>query len=475
MLRVVSHTVKEWGSWLEGCPCHEHIWKSSDSLARRQKRFFEETGLRTCMRKGCRGPEMAAFAVDMWLNRLRTCGSDALTLHCCKLAREHRACLIAKLQSMRELLCEEFSAKFEMWEHLPYLLLGLACADVAMAKNCASRAKSECTACDQPRAHRVTQIFFTDPVVVAEIDHFCASGEPLRHYPALYNRVTSYSLISLVERAIEGEHAKIEHVLTPSMLPATVCARIRSRYLIGLLDQPAFFAWCRRNWATHVFRPVLQSIRHASSMRGWTSERCLQNIYLYGIDEQFAEIKYEYEGTILWDQTVMKVLKPVRVATKPVAALCLDWLKHRLIPGRLFALPHRLARMVDYAGYRACPDVSDSDLVDVLSIVGCDEVISEPFNATKLVFFKVVNSEPNARVLQHPWHLGGRPQILRVVTYGLAQYREDSATAMLAADSLARCLDLQYLCSGVFSEVLQSLWLFGSAAPGAVMVVKDDA
>ena len=35
LLRVACGIVNEWGSWMEGCPCHEHIWKMSCTWTRK--------------------------------------------------------------------------------------------------------------------------------------------------------------------------------------------------------------------------------------------------------------------------------------------------------------------------------------------------------------------------------------------------------------------------------------------------------
>ena len=143
-----------------------------------------------------------------------------------------------------------------------------------------------------------------------------------------------------------------------------------------------------------------------------------------------------------------------------------------MVPGRLLVLSTDGIRFVEYLGYKADDAAGHADLNDVLSIVGCDDVLSEPFDANKLVFFKIINSTPNARILQHTWHLGGRPQVLRVATYNLAQGRGDSV--VLRATAEIQCLDLRYLSSGRFVDTLQSMWLFASKEPGALMVLKDD-
>ena len=251
LLRVEAHAINSWSSWLEGCKCHEHIWLSRSSHLQKMRLLFEQYGLHACHKKGCRGDEMAAFAVQKWLQKIRDADSTHLNLMLARLGNRERAVLASKLHALKELLVEILSAKFEMWNHLPYLLLGLECSDTQLAKDCAKRACAEWSGCDnQARAHRVAQRYFKNPVVCKQLHDFAASSKPLSDFPELCNLSLQYGRISLIERAIESVHAKIEKETLGRryMTPPSLCSRIRSSYLHTFMDNPRFVAWCRGRW-----------------------------------------------------------------------------------------------------------------------------------------------------------------------------------------------------------------------------------
>jgi hypothetical protein len=108
---------------------------------------------------------------------------------------------------------EELGSKFVFWQHMPHLLLGLFHPDLAIAKEIGHRCIAEWES--QPSKalfHRVVHRFFKG-IVFEQLKQFCADPlSPLRAYPALHNMVYVYNTVSLVERSIEAEHAKITEV-----------------------------------------------------------------------------------------------------------------------------------------------------------------------------------------------------------------------------------------------------------------------
>jgi hypothetical protein len=470
LLRLVSHTINRWSGWLEGCACHEHIWNATGSWVARQKRFKEATGLDSCPLKGCRGCEMASGGVNDWLERLRTCDSPLLTRLLFEVSVHDRSELICTLQCLKDSLTEELSAKFDMWHHLPYSLLGLASSDIQVAKSAAKACRNEWANCvDQHKAHRVAHLFFGNALVSNALDTFCDSDEPLHRYPSLHNMVHSYCLTPLVERAIEGEHAKIEHVTKLGPLsPASVCSRIRAKYTLALLSDDIFVSWAHGRWQTHVFRSVLKPLN--LNTKGWSRTRFLESIYLFGQLEQFADTAELQQNLKVWEDAKTHAFVPTKLALPGVQLLCLEWLKKRMCTGRLLALPSSLCRLVDYVGYKG-DDVADaSDLSEVLSLAGCDDMIAEVPVLSGVVVFRIINANPNARVLQHPWHLGSRPNVLRVVTY--SRLPDIEGRAIFAPTTKVSCLDLLYLSSSSFIDVWQSLLTFAQVKVGSLLVLK---
>lgn len=213
-LRVLAVMCNQWSSWLEGCMCHEHIWRQGGiSYEQRLQLFQQETGMKGCVFKGCRGCEMASGSGDRWLASLCGACSSELSKQLHGLDVQRRACLLAVEQDLLDNIMEELGSKFVFWQHMPHLLLGLFHPDLAIAKEIGHRCLAEWES--QPSKalfHRVVHRFFKG-IVFEQLKQFCADpSSPLRAYPALHNMVYVYNTVSLVERSIEAEHAKITEV-----------------------------------------------------------------------------------------------------------------------------------------------------------------------------------------------------------------------------------------------------------------------
>jgi hypothetical protein len=281
--------------------------------------------------------------------------------------------------------------------------------------------------------------------------------------------VHSYCLTPLVERAIEGEHAKIEHVskLGP-LCPASVCSRIRAKYTLALLSDSIFVSWAHGRWQTHVFRSVLKPLN--LNTKGWSRTRFLESMYLFGQLEQFADTADLQRNLKAWEDAKTHAFVPTQLALPGVQLLCLEWLKKRMCTGRLLALPSSLCRLVDYVGYKGDDAADAPSLNDVLSLAGCDEMIAQVPVLSGVVVFRIINTNPNARVLQHPWHLGSRPNVLRVVTY--SRLPDIDGRAIFSPTTKTSCLDLLYLSSRSFIDVWQSLLTFAEVKVGSQLVLK---
>lgn len=208
MMRVVSVHTNDFMGWLEGCRCHSHIWTMKNkSWQAKHQLFVEETGLNACPCKGCRGSEMAAFASEQWLDSICCTSSDELTRLLNGCSNDKLIGILAIQQELRESLREEFQAKLLHWQHLPYSILGML--DRRRGKCIASKCLAEFEHCDRSKLHRVCHRFFSDDDVLCQIQSFASTDAPIEHYPRLHNLLVAYNSVSLVERSIEAEHAKI--------------------------------------------------------------------------------------------------------------------------------------------------------------------------------------------------------------------------------------------------------------------------
>jgi hypothetical protein len=459
-LRLVAHTLNEWGSWLEGCPCHEHIWTADGSWAHKQKLLWEQHGIRQCPCKGKRGPEMAAFAVDRWLDKLQNASSEDLTSMLSKLDDTSRGHVAFILQEVRDFLGEVFSAKMFMWKHLPYLIVGMNVCDSSSAKAVARQCLSEWESCDQRKAHRVAHRFFADPVVLEQIKAFASSLLPVSEYPRLHNLLQLYSSVSLVERAIEGEHAKIQWVeKMKADSPATICSRMRSTYLLSLLATPLFRAWATSIWNSHVFRSVLQVLYSPAHMRGWGRVDCLKHIYMFGLDQQFTDTSQIQLALKNWDATLQSIVRPIKLAITTSQTLAIEWLRSRLTLGRCFCTSSNHFRTIGYVNRLPGhdPGAAESSINDVLALLDCDDLAANGSSMEDLCFFRVLNPTPTVRVLQHPHHLGGKSVVMAVVQLHL---KNVSGTDMLLYGKDVLLLDVCGMTGSDFPSLLKHLWSY---------------
>jgi len=470
MLRVVSMTVNRWSSWMEGCSCHEVVWTGKGTWEQKRQRLQSEFGIADCPWKGCRGSAMAAGGVSEFLDEIIACDSSEFNMLLADMVPGERPHVVAAMHSLKEWLYEVYDAKFGMWRHLPYILLGMAHPDRRKAKLCAHIALSEWRASEQRKVHRVALRFFSDPVISRQLATFAdpATNMDLTELAALHNLTLEYSLISLVERQIEGEHAKIEWATTSgSMTPAMVCAKIRSSYLFDLLSVEHFKAWANFNWNSKYLRRLLCAVvGDEDALQGWSREKALEKIYLYGLGEQFAHTSAPAQALRQWEAARNRALRPARPL--PLAkALRLSWLRAHMRSGQLLALPSAMVIEATLGrSVEAEASCSLDELFDVIAEV--DDAQDIPHDMT---VFKVINSNPKSRITQHTWHMGGKPHVVRVALYRLEELATDAATIW----PFARCvdLDLEYLATS-FPTTVKALCAFMQTQRGCRLEVKPD-
>jgi hypothetical protein len=209
VLMAFALGVNRFSSWLEGCQCHQHLWTLKIPYANRMSLYQQSTGLSGCVHKGARGPELASGEAEAWLQRISHSCSAELNKQLHLLDVDRRSGLVAVEQDLIECINEELGAKLAFWQFLPYKLLGLGCRSLHVAKRIARECRLEYEAANKQHLHRVTFRFFGVETIKAQLMDFETSVLPLSRYPELAMLVFCYITISVVERSIESEHAKI--------------------------------------------------------------------------------------------------------------------------------------------------------------------------------------------------------------------------------------------------------------------------
>ena len=260
--------------------------------------------------------------------------------------------------------------------------------------------------------------------------------------------------------------------LSNKATPATVCARIRSPYLLELLDDDVFLSWLRSKWGARIFKEVLQPLYAPSELAKAGKRSTLEKIYLFGVSEQFSDLTDAKAMIKSWDAAALQVTTLPLETFSGTAKLCLEWLRSRFQNGRHFAAPERSLRIIGYTSYSK--HANDAcELHNILALACCDELIGSKTELRKLTFFKVVNSFPNRRTVRHAYHLGARPTTVAIVRYGIVKHTDSTVT--LRSEFHTEYLDLNFLASCRFSDFVQNLWTFHGIQHGSTLEIRPKA
>ena len=254
--------------------------------------------------------------------------------------------------------------------------------------------------------------------------------------------------------------------------PATVCARIRSPYLLELLDDDVFLSWLRSKWGARIFEEVLRPLYAPSELAKAGKRSTLEKIYLFGVSEQFSDLTGAKAMINTWDAAALQVTTLPLETFRGTAKICLEWLRLRLTHGRLFAAPIDSLRIIGYTSYSK--HANDAcELNDILALASCEELLGSKVELRKLTFFKVVNSFPNRRTVRHAYHLGARPTAVAIIRYSIVRHTD--STVMLRPEFDTEYLDLNFLASCRFSDFLQSFWTFHGIQYGSKLEIRPKA
>ena len=225
-----------------------------------------------------------------------------------------------------------------------------------------------------------------------------------------------------------------------------------------------FLRWLQHHWGKHIYAELLQPLYDASALKNAGKAQLLQKIYLFGNDEQFADITDRSALLKAWDAAALQVTVLPLETFSGTAKLCLEWLRLRLTRGRLFAAPIDTLRIMAYTSYTKHREEA-CQLNDILALVSCEQLLGSQVELRKLTFFKVVNAFPNRRTVRHAYHLGARPTVVAIIRYDIDRHTD--STVRLRPAFSTEYLDLNFLASCRFSDFIQSFWTFHSIQYGS--------
>ena len=239
VLDQLHKAIRHMFAWSEACPCHgcpsrdagvDNAW---------------ERVCAACPMRGRRAPEIACgdFVHELRA-QLDTSAAEVLLNMPANLGREKQALLLGEFEKGRASLIFNIALKVSAVSVPPLLLFGVAHLDEQKARE----ALRSCLASDNVEG-LMTEL--KSQHVIAEAQDFL-QGESLSELPSMSKLVAKLRFAFSVERAIEGEHARIHHLIrkAPRHTVAYVSLNRRLPQLRTNLADPSFFEALSRTLET---------------------------------------------------------------------------------------------------------------------------------------------------------------------------------------------------------------------------------
>jgi hypothetical protein len=213
MINIVGQAILECMHWCEGCCCHPPPQVLGSSRHQRGQAFRTRHGVdvSSCPMKTRRAPEMANNAMVKLLRQLFAQGSQMMLVvpSIAALTQEDRAMVLRDFARARQHLHLVFLVKFSHWRQLPWLLMGIAHPDHAVATACGARALSLYASSSQRvRRHPVVHLLCSpDSPSSAELVRFARHGADVGALPVLSRMCARFRFTPVAERWIESQHA----------------------------------------------------------------------------------------------------------------------------------------------------------------------------------------------------------------------------------------------------------------------------
>ena len=226
-----------------------------------------------------------------------------------------------------------------------------------------------------------------------------------------------------------------------------------------------------------MFRAMLKPLPSSVCLKGFSTRRCIQSIYLFGMDEQFASVKDIQEHLTLWQGTVGQVHRAPKFRKSATELLAIDWIRHHCNRGRLFACPEHLVRFVPFHGYSHHGEQS-AVLDAVVAVSVAEELLLDRIDVCQfdnLVVFKILNTTPNRRYLLGPTHMPRAPNSMAVSQYKIESSSPEGRSMVLRPECNIKLVDISFWASCHFPELLQNLWTFTEMNYGSKLTISRKA
>jgi hypothetical protein len=250
MVNAIGECILECMHWAEGCMCHD---TPPGLMTRYQrvvafKRRYQAT-LDSCPMKTRRSPEMANNAMLKLLRSLLSQANQLLAFvpSISALSDQQRGNVMRDFSRGRQFLMMMFSIKFGHWHQLPWVCMGIAHPDRAVAAaSCQRSIDLFASASPRVKQHPVVQLL-CDPTSPAhqEMVRFARGDVNLDVLPVLERMCGRFLFTPIAERWVESLHAALKKhlVAAPHYSAVHVAWRgIQNKLNVMFADRPQMLA-----------------------------------------------------------------------------------------------------------------------------------------------------------------------------------------------------------------------------------------
>ena len=330
---------------------------SSKHYTTRQRRLQQSIGPSgMCPWAGRRGTEVVLGKVQDFLFIVSNASSNHFDHLLSHASHPHRSRVLAEFRLLTSSVCEELSSKLSFHRELPWKLLGGFGSHVGREDEAKACLVQCCSSFDRLWAdpskrkslHRVAvHVLSPTSTIRPLVDMYAASTRDLTSFPELFCELRVLSLSVLVERTIESVHAsvKAESRASHGILPGLVCAKIRARETLALLDNSKAFAFLCCKWRSRLAVHSLLAFANSKAVPAPLPTVYAQ-VYCYDLAKQFADHSLTGQCITKWEGLLRGAVAAASVPMSREYKFLVDYLKDICSPGVLLSLPQPIADLV---------------------------------------------------------------------------------------------------------------------------------
>ena len=172
-----------------------------------------------------------------------------------------------------------------------------------------------------------------------QIEVYQQVDKPFHYFGFAFREVVSLAFACLVERHLEGIHARInihaKQANSVRRLPSTVNAGLRWPEVEALLKTDKFHSFAIRHWGRLEWKDIFCGLFSKVELSRMTKPSKIEALYMYDVESQFAADKHMQDDMRAWAQAVASGNIPGAIPLTESESAATDFFKHILEPGHL--------------------------------------------------------------------------------------------------------------------------------------------